>query len=335
MPGHDIIVMGASAGGIGAVTDLIQGLPADLPAAVFVVVHVPPHAPSSLPRIFSGAGVLRAAHAVDGERIRHGRIYVAPPDWHLALESERVRLERGPREHHSRPALDVLFRSAARAFGPRVVGVVLSGSLDDGTLGLRAVKRAGGLAMVQDPQEALFPEMPESAIAYVSVDYVLPVVEMPATLVRLAHQPIAVKEVVSVAAPEEREEQVVHEEFKAEEQARYANTRSTFACPECGGVLWELHDGDLVRFRCPVGHAYSDEDLLSLQDDRIESALWSAVRALRERAALSRNRATRLERRGKEAAAASARRRAGEADRQAQVLRDLLAAPPRSIQDEE
>jgi two-component system chemotaxis response regulator CheB len=213
--------------------------------------------------------------------------------------------------------------------------VVLSGSLDDGTLGLRAVKRAGGLALVQDPQEALFPEMPESAIAYVSVDYVLPVVEMPATLVRLAHQPIAVKEVVSVATAEEREQQVVHEEFQAEEQARHANTRSTFACPECGGVLWEIHDGDLVRFRCHIGHSYSDEDLLSLQDDRIESALWSAVRALRERAALSRNRATRQARRGEGAAAATSRRHAEESDRQAQVLCDLLAAPPRCTQNEE
>jgi two-component system chemotaxis response regulator CheB len=194
LPGHDIIVIGASSGGIESLIEVVAGLPQDLSAAIFVVLHVSPQSKSELPAILSRAGPLPAAHAKDDETIAPGRIYVAPPDLHLLLNSERVRLVRGPKENNTRPAVDPLFRSAALAFGPRVVGVVLSGSLDDGTAGLIAVKKRGGVAIVQDPADAVFPDMPRNAMEAVDVDHCLPKSEIAAVLARLSREP-AKKEV--------------------------------------------------------------------------------------------------------------------------------------------
>jgi len=182
----DIIAIGASAGGVEALTRLVRELPRDLPAAVFVVVHFPAYGQSLLPTILSAQGHLPAAHAVDDETIVRGHVYVAPPDHHLLLEEGRMRCWRGPRENRTRPAIDPLFRTAAQIYGPRVAAVVLSGTLQDGTAGLSLVKQSGGIAIVQDPKEALFPEMPLSAIHRVPVDYVLPVPEIGPLLVRLA-----------------------------------------------------------------------------------------------------------------------------------------------------
>ena len=190
MPGHDIIVVGASAGGVEALTSLVRDLPPDLPAAVFVVLHFPPHATSMLPAILNRAGTLPAHHAEDGEAIAHGHIYVAPPDRHLLVEQGVVRVVADPRENGHRPAIDPLFRSAARAHGRRVAGVVLSGTLDDGTAGLQAVKTGGGVAIAQDPTEALYPGMPLSAVENVAVDRVLPVAAIAAYLVQLAREAV-------------------------------------------------------------------------------------------------------------------------------------------------
>jgi two-component system chemotaxis response regulator CheB len=183
-------VIGASAGGVEALTRLTKRLPADLPAPIFVVLHISPHTPSLLPEILGRAGKLPARHAQDGEEITPGTIYIAPPDHHLLLKAGRIVVARGPRVNNARPAVDPLFRSAARSYGPRVVGVVLSGGLDDGTLGLMDVKHAGGVTLVQDPAEAMFPSMPRSAIENVVVDRVLPVEDIAALLARLARTPV-------------------------------------------------------------------------------------------------------------------------------------------------
>src|SRR5437588_11068380 len=188
MPGHDIIVVGASAGGVEALVTLARSLQRNLQAAVFVVLHIPAQSPSLLPEILGRAGPLKAVQATDDMQIEQGHIYVAPPDHHMLMELGKVRVVRGPKENRHRPAVDPLFRSAALAYGPRVIGVILTGALDDGTAGLLAVKRRGGIAVVQDPSEAMYPSMPSSALAHVEVDHVLSLADIGPLLGRLASQ---------------------------------------------------------------------------------------------------------------------------------------------------
>ena len=190
MGGHDIVVIGASAGGVWTLQQLVQGFPAHLPAAIFIVVHTSPRYPSFLPHILQKSGKLPAVHAVDGAEIEPGCLYVAPPDRHLLVKAEHMRVVLGPKENRFRPAIDPLFRTAALAYGKRVVGVVLSGALDDGTAGLVEIKEQGGVAIAQDPQEAFFPSMPESAIRHVGVDHILPIADIARVLVNLAAQPV-------------------------------------------------------------------------------------------------------------------------------------------------
>lgn len=325
MPGRDIIVVGASAGGVDALKHLVQALPADLPAAVFVVLHVPAHGPSVLPKILSRAGPLPAVHAIDGQPIVPGTIYVAPPDCHLVVKPGQVRLTRGPRENSHRPAADALFRTAARAYGPRVVGVVLSGVLDDGTAGLAAVKHAGGLAVVQHPADALYAGMPQSALDHVAVDHVLPVDRIAALLARLAAEPLVVPH--PPLTPDDVKEADMAE---LEPGAVHAHDRpgvpSAFGCPDCGGVLWEFHEGELLRFRCRVGHAWSADSLLAQQSDGLEAALWSALRALEEQSTLADRMATRAKTRGYETSAAEFAARARDATVHAEVIRRVLTS---------
>lgn len=189
MPGHDIIVIGASAGGVEALVILTGSLPRELAATVFIVLHVPAQSPSMLPEILNYAGRLKAVSATDNADIEYGHIYIAPPDFHLLVEREHMRVVHGPRENRHRPAIDPLFRSAAQAYGPRVIGVILTGSLNDGTGGLQAIKRCGGLAVVQAPQDARFPSMPTSAMEHVKVDYTLPLAQIGPLLERLSRVP--------------------------------------------------------------------------------------------------------------------------------------------------
>ncbi len=203
MPRHDVIVIGASAGGVEALIKLVGSLPAGLPAAVFLVLHIPAQSPSLLPDILNRAGPLHALHPVDGQAIQYGHIYVAPPDHHLMVEEGIVRIIRGPKENRHRPAIDLLFRSAARTYSSRVVGIILTGSMDDGTAGLLAIKRCGGETIVQDPQGALFSSMPQSAIAHVEVDHVMPLSDMGPLLAQMAHEPA--EEQGSFPVPEDME----------------------------------------------------------------------------------------------------------------------------------
>ena len=282
---HDIIVVGASAGGVEALADFAGRLPADLPAAVFIVLHMPAYGHSVLPDILNRRGPLPAVHPKDGEKIRPGHIYVALPDHHPLVKGDRISLTRCPAENNHRPAIDALFRAAARAYGPRVVGVVLTGTLDDGTAGLQAIKMRGGLALVQDPAEALFAGMPRSAIENVAVDAVRPIAGLTELVVRLAGEPAAQE---GLPVPFQLEEDVEVAEMRLDVlEGRREGKPSGFSCPECHGVLWEIPEGDLIRFRCRVGHAYSPESLFASQSEGLEEALWAALRALEESAALA------------------------------------------------
>jgi two-component system chemotaxis response regulator CheB len=250
MAGRDIIVVGASAGGVEALGQMVRGLPADLPAAVFVVLHVPAHGTSVLPSILRRAGPLPAHHAKDGEPIHPGRLYIAPPDFHMLLKNGHVRLARGPTENSHRPAVDPLFRTAARRYGRRVIGVVLSGVLDDGTAGLLAVKNQGGLAVVQHPDDALYRNMPQNALEQVAVDHAAPAGQLGPLLARLAAEPLPPAAESQVSPEMEMETDMAELELEAMQSFARPGTPSGFACPECNGVLWELHE---IPWKLPSG----------------------------------------------------------------------------------
>jgi two-component system chemotaxis response regulator CheB len=303
---------------------LARDLPADLPAAVMVVVHISANGTSVLPEILNRSGPLLAAHPRGGEAIECGRIYVAPPDHHLLVERGYLRLPRGPRENGHRPAVDALFRTAARAYGRRVVGVILSGTLDDGTAGLQAIKMRGGVAVVQDPAEALFSGMPRSAIENVEVDHVVPLSDIAPLLVRLAREEVEGVDAEPVPRAMDQEANIVELDMDAVEGKDRPGTPSSFACPECGGVLWELHDGKLLRFRCRVGHAFSSDSLLSKQSDELEAALWTALRALEERVSLATRVAKHARERNQTAVARRFEERMQESRQHAEAIRRLL-----------
>jgi two-component system chemotaxis response regulator CheB len=335
MTQRDIVVIGASAGGIQALTTLVAGLPTDFPASILVVVHIPPYAISRLPDILSRSGPLPAVHALQGEVIEPGRIYIAPPDRHLLVRSGQIELSRRPRENHCRPAIDPLFRTAARAYGPRVIGIVLSGALYDGSMGLLAIKMRGGMAIVQDPKEAIVDSMPRRAIERVTAEHILPVAEIAAALTDLVRQPVMVQggtSIVNTVDAEGRLEAVIAEDFV--EQASNGRTEETtlFTCPDCGGVLWQGVEGPELRFRCHVGHAFAPEVLLSQKSEELETALWSSLRLLKEKATLSLQLANRTRGSGNGKAAVQAADRIAEQaeldDRHARAIQELLEAMP-------
>ncbi|MGE5640061.1 MAG: chemotaxis protein CheB [Clostridia bacterium] len=284
MAKKDIVVIGASAGGMDALQQLVAGLPRGFGGSIFIVWHLAPGTRSVLPDVLSRNGPLPAAHPEDGDAIEPGRIYVAPPDRHMLLERSFIRIARGPKENRFRPAVDPLFRSAAYLFGPRAVGIVLSGALDDGTSGLWAVKLRGGTAIVQDPADAMHRSMPLHAMENVQVDFKLPARDMGALLVRLAAE-----DAQPAPALAERERGMLEHEVKIAEGAEALEQDvlpygelSRFTCPECHGVLTLLREGRLVRFRCHTGHAYSAGTLLDSVTEQVEDQLWAAVRALDE-----------------------------------------------------
>lgn len=281
---RNIIVIGASAGGFEAIKQLVGLLPADLDAAIFIVWHMSPDVTGILPQVINQQKTLLATNAVDHEPIITNHVYVAPPDRHLLLEQGFVRVTRGPKENRFRPAVDPLFRSAAYIYGPRVIGVVLSGGLDDGTAGLWTIKSRGGVAIVQEPGEAEVPSMPENALAAVAVDYRVSIAEMASLLVRLTQETITE---AGEIAMEEQEKTAIETRIAAQGSALARGVLmlgkpSHYACPECHGVLSVITEGDLIRYRCHTGHAYSADSLLTSITENVEDTLWSAIRGVEE-----------------------------------------------------
>jgi two-component system, chemotaxis family, protein-glutamate methylesterase/glutaminase len=333
MATHDIAVIGASAGGVEALIRLAGGLPQDLPMAVLAVVHYPEETPSVLPRLLSRAGPLGATSPCDGDPIEHGRIYVAASGSHLQVKEGRINLIRGPKENHHRPAIDPLFRTAALAYGPRLVGVVLSGGDGDGTAGLQAVKQCGGVAVVQDPDEALFARMPKNALEYVEVDYCLRLDEIAALLGRLAGEATRKEgaEQGGYLMPEDMElEQKMSELDPATLNGdERPGDVSSFTCPDCSGPLYEIREGALSRYRCRVGHAYSSaEEVLEQNRDKLEDTLYYALNKLQENAAIAGRLAARAHKGGQEMAAARFEQRERESRQHAEILRRVLLGSP-------
>jgi two-component system chemotaxis response regulator CheB len=314
---HDLIAVGASAGGLEFLQMLVRDLPTGLPATVLIVQHVGSR--SYLAEILGRQSGLPVLPAQSGEPLQRSHVYVGVPGMHLLVHDGHLLLRRGPRENLSRPAIDPLFRSAACSYGARVIGVVLSGALNDGTAGLRAIKRCGGLAVVQDPTEAPFPDMPASALSHVDVDYCVAGSELAPLLTRLVAEPAGL-------TPDIPLEIRIKAGIAALELAGMATeeqlgTKSPFTCPECNGSLWAINDGEFIRYRCHMGHAYTGEAMLEAQSDDIERLLWDVMRTHRDRANLARRLAQRE--RSNEMAARMAQR-AQEYEEDAKIMEKLI-----------
>jgi two-component system chemotaxis response regulator CheB len=324
-----IVVIGASAGGVSGVIRIARDLPASLPAAVLVVVHVG-QGPTMLPELLNRAGPLPADHARHGEPIEPGRIYVAPPDYHLLVRKGLVELSHGPRENHTRPAIDPLFRSAARAYGPDVIGVILSGALSDGMAGLMAIADRGGKIIVQDPEEAFMSGMPASALQSVNVDFILPVAEIPETIGRLTatNQNGQAQGQQTMAADFDRTKKLIQEDITEQARDQRPGELSLFTCPDCGGSLWQSPSSALLSFACHVGHTFSVEALVGQKSEQLETALWASVRLLVERATLNRQVAVRSLKSHGESLAQRFEEQAERDQQHADLLRELLERLP-------
>jgi two-component system chemotaxis response regulator CheB len=309
------IGIGGSAGAIEVVAHVLSDLPPDLAVPIFVVVHIAPTG-SVLPDILQRRTSARVVNPLNGEPIEPGTVYVAPPDQHMTVSGGEIVLSREPRENGHRPAVDPLFRSLAREYGPSAVGLVVSGARDDGSAGMLHIKRAGGTALVQDPEESLYDGMPRNAMMAVQVDGALPARNLARRLIELAQRPMTPdQEPTSPSGTD-----------AGREREPGAGTR--FTCPDCGGVLFEHRESGLERFTCSVGHAYSPEALDAQQEHELEGALWAAVRSLEDRATLLRRMAARAAGSGRESLAANFEARARDSSERAQTIRGVITQPP-------
>jgi two-component system chemotaxis response regulator CheB len=325
---RDLIVIGASAGGVEALGNVFSGLPRELPAAVVVVLHVLPTGTSVLPSILERAGHMPAGAAKHGERLERGRVYVAPPDYHVLVWEGRIQLSRGPRENGHRPAIDPLFRSAARFAGRQAIGVVLSGTLDDGTAGMRLIRESHGATIVQDPADSMYTGMPQSVIDHGLADYVLEAGEIADCLCALLDTPLVTAPEPYVAPAPAVGGLTLD---IADNRSARDGTATGLTCPECGGTLWAHEEGDLLRFRCHVGHAYSLESMQIEQGRALESALWSALRTLEEQIDLFQ----RISRRSpKSSTARRFEQRAADASHYADTIRHTIVELGRTVHDQ-
>jgi two-component system chemotaxis response regulator CheB len=309
---HRVFVIGASAGGIETMRELLRVLPHDFPASILVVIHTPADSPGLLARVLQRESRLLVVNAQDGQKIQPSRVYIAPPNFHLLLQGDRMRLMNGPVENRHRPAIDPFFRSAAMTLGDAAVGVILSGYLDDGCAGLFRIKVAGGTTIVQNPDDALVPDMPRNAIERVDPDYVIPVAELAPLMSRLAEGEVQI--------------QAHGEEYNmaAESTDEITGSPSSQSCPECHGVLWEAEEGGTIRFRCRVGHAFTADTMLADQGLDVERALWAALRVLEENSELSARLAEKARTGGRQHAEKRYSERAEESKFNATLLRQLL-----------
>jgi two-component system, chemotaxis family, protein-glutamate methylesterase/glutaminase len=321
---RDLVVIGASAGGVEVLRQVVRDLPPDLPAAVCIVLHIAPGSPSMLASILGRVGNLPCRPARDGDHLEDGIVLVAPPDHHLLIEDSRVRLTVGPRENGHRPAIDVLFRSAAQALESRVVGVVLSGTRDDGSAGLAVIKASGGAAIVQDPQEAMYAGMPASAIASVRVDAIVPSALIGSTIAAMVNGEDPPPSVGAGGSHSDAELDPVLARKPNPHPDPPAGEQVAAICPECGGVLTERAEAGVLQWECRVGHRYSPGTLIDAQADDVEGALWAAIRALADRAALLQRMAQQAEKRGQAQSSRRFRRQAQTASEQAEVVRQAL-----------
>jgi two-component system chemotaxis response regulator CheB len=324
MSQRDVVVIGASAGGLQALSTIVQALPAGLRASVLVVMHSSGNGQGVLPQILERISSLPAAFAADGETLAPARIYVAPPDFQLIVEAHSLLLVHGPRENGFRPAIDPLFRTAAREHGRRVIGVILSGALSDGTYGLNVIKQYGGIAIVQDPADAIIPSMPQSAIRYVDVDHVVPASDIGPLIERLTREPVTGKRNTDMPRAPQPEPQHVSEETEVRDMSQLFGPPSALTCPDCGGALWEVQEGRVVRYQCHVGHQYAPENLEAGQRDTIDNALWSALRVLEEHVELKTRMSNRAAEGGLMIVAKGFAEGARDARRQAQRIRSVL-----------
>lgn len=329
MSGHNIIVIGASAGGLKALSAVLSRLPVSLQATVFVVQHLAPDKPSALPKLLGDITDLPVISPVDHQAFQAGRIYVASPDYQMLLRQSTVRVLRGPQENRFRPSIDALFRSAARAHGSRVIGMVLTGYLDDGTVGLQTIKKRGGLTVVQDPAEAEYPSMPRNALRYVQVDHLVPIAEAGDLLLRLVAEPAA-EQADYPSTPElEIEANIAEQVMNTKEfldGVEKIGTLTPFTCPDCKGSIWQIGDQEPLKLRCHVGHSYTGEVFSTEQSRKVESALWEAIRVMEEKVSFSRLLADRLQQQSRFAAATAYRQEADALDQRISDIRRLIVA---------
>lgn len=324
MPNGRVIAIGLSAGGLDALRTLVTGLPADFGTPLCIVQHIGASAPGILHQILGRVSVLPAYKATSGMPLTAPGLYVAPPDHHLLVSKGLLQITKGPKENRFRPAIDPLFRSVAYSHGRDAIGIVLSGDLDDGTSGLREIKERGGIAIVQDPMDALHPSMPRSAIQHVAVDHVVPVGAMPSLLASLTTHESA----GGVAAPSPRletEMRIAYGDDAEQAGVLELGQPSIYTCPDCHGVLLEIRDGGVPRFRCHTGHAYSIESLAGVLAEKVEEAMWSAIRVLDEGGALLAQMARHLTEHADDPRAALLHGQAAEARRRADAIKRLLA----------
>lgn len=315
---RDIIVIGASAGGVQALKKVVQRLPRRFPASIFVVVHTSPNGSGTLDRVLNRADGNKAQYATDGMQMEPNAIYIAPPDRHMMLEGGKIRITMGPKTNRSRPSVDVLFRSAAANFGERVIGVVLTGYLDDGSAGLAKIKECGGVAVVQDPEDAEVSGMPEQALLRTDPDYCLPLDEIPTVLTRLVRESelgrgTMPKKVKSTRNGASRTHRIDHQ-----------RDLTGLTCPDCYGAIWEVKEGEAVQFECRVGHTYSPQSMMEAHSDSVERALWAALKSLEENIALTKKLVKYSRSRGRGKAAEVYEERIREKEKHALVLHGLL-----------